>query len=142
MSNSNERTYNVHIVVRPAADLPGKWMAHCLDVDVVTYGDSLRHVLDMIREAVEETFRDDAIDGRESLERRAPKQCWDELWKVLFPHTVATPLSELLEHERRVRYVIVNGTVTVTRETARSDTSDSLEIEPVGLSPAEMSCHM
>lgn len=110
MKTPTERTYNLHIVIRPAADLPGKWIAHCLDVDVVTYGDSLTHAISMAKEAVEMVFVDDLGAGHEPLERRAPKEFWDEMWKRLMPKTVALPLREVLKRSG-VAYVILEPTL-------------------------------
>ena len=31
------------VLVTPAKDVPGQWVAHCLQLDVVTQGDSISH---------------------------------------------------------------------------------------------------
>lgn len=138
-----ERSYSLHVVLRPASDLPGQWVAHCLDVDVVTYGDSPRHALEMSKEAVEMVFVDDLIANREPLDRRAPRQYWDELWKRLMPGTVARPLEEVLGDTRTLRYAVIQGTLTAW-QVSPSDTATDVEREPQFDAPvanALMSAH-
>ncbi len=78
-----QRSYNVWVVVRPASDLPGQWVAQCLDVDVVSQGNSLDHALGMAREALVIVILDELSRGRDPLERRAPDEIFSELYDVL-----------------------------------------------------------
>ena len=66
------------VVLKPATDVPGMWVAHCLDVDVVTTGRTADHALEMIREAVSMVVADDSGEGLDPLSRRAPQEFWDE----------------------------------------------------------------
>ena len=71
---------SLHIVVRRAPDVPGQWLAHCLELDVVSQGNSLQHAITMIREAVEIVVIDDLSKGFDPLRRRASQEDWDDLW--------------------------------------------------------------
>lgn len=78
----NERFYNFWVVVRPSKELEGQWIAHCLELDIVTQGNSIRHVFEMIEEAVSMAVIDDLADQIEPHSRNsAPKEYWDELWE-------------------------------------------------------------
>ena len=77
------KTYNLWLTVRRAPDLPGQWLAHCLDLDVMTQGNSLAHAIEMAREAVRMVIEDDLDAGRDPLDRRAPEEDWTELYAVL-----------------------------------------------------------
>jgi hypothetical protein len=82
---------NLTVLVTPAQDLPGQWVAHCLNIDIVTQGDSIQHALAMAREAVLMVVRDDLIRGRDPLQRRpAPEECWEPLIAL---HRHGRPLS-------------------------------------------------
>jgi predicted RNase H-like HicB family nuclease len=114
MTTPNVRTYNLFITLQRSDEMPGKWVAHCLDVDVVSYGESLKDAIDMIKEAVEMVFVEDFSSGREPLERRAPKVLWDEMWKNLLPHTVTLPMEDVLKKpDSEIRYAVFQPTLTL-----------------------------
>lgn len=69
-------------------DLKDCWVAHCLDLDVVTQGHSPRHALDMIHEAVALALVDDLNHGLDPRERpRAPAECWEPLLRLFKKHS-------------------------------------------------------
>jgi predicted RNase H-like HicB family nuclease len=74
---------NLWILIERAADVPGEWVAHCLDFDVVTQGRSLQHAFEMLKESVAMVVADDLKVGRDPLDRRAPKAEWDHLWAAV-----------------------------------------------------------
>ncbi|HVY65901.1 MAG TPA: hypothetical protein VHH11_13850 [Gammaproteobacteria bacterium] len=77
------RHFNVWVLARPAADLPEQWIAHVLNLDVVTQGNSLAHALDMAVEATLMVLSDDIAEGRNPQARRpAPPECFKELHEV------------------------------------------------------------
>jgi hypothetical protein len=80
----NRSAYEFWLVVRPAADVPGQWVAHCLELDVVTSGNSIRHAFEMAAEASLMTVLDDVAEhGAPRADRRAPDEYWEQL-KVIF----------------------------------------------------------
>ncbi|WP_242335325.1 hypothetical protein [Anaeromyxobacter sp. SG66] len=118
MSTRNEQSFNVWIVVRPAADVPGQWVAHCLDLDVVTYGNSLRHALDMVHEAARNTILDDLNSNQDPMDRRAPRECWDEMFKKLMPRAKRVEARDLVERNERYAFVIAQLTLSFVRKSA------------------------
>lgn len=78
----DKRTLNCWVLIHRAEDLPSVWVAHCLDFDVVSQGDSPLHALDMVIEAVVMVACDDLNDNREPLLRRAPEEEWERLFAV------------------------------------------------------------
>jgi len=59
-------------IVTRAADVPGAWVAECIPLGVVTQGDSLKHAIDMLAEAVDMVIDDDLQRGVDPLQTRAP----------------------------------------------------------------------
>lgn len=76
----------------PSSEDP--WIVHCLDVDVVTQGRSLRHACGMVAEAVQLMLTENALP-----QRPAPPEYWDRLWTLLRTHRRIDDLGEVLEHE-------------------------------------------
>jgi predicted RNase H-like HicB family nuclease len=76
-------SFNLWWVVKPAEDLPGQWVVHCLDLDVVTQGESIPHAITMGVEACQMVLEDDLGEGRDPLDRRAPNDYWDEMYELL-----------------------------------------------------------
>jgi hypothetical protein len=77
------RVLNLWVVVRPAEDLPDQWVAHCLDLDVVTQGTSFQHAMKMVFEACSMVVADDIVAGRDPSYRRAPENFWTELYEIV-----------------------------------------------------------
>ncbi len=68
--------------IAPAADVPGVWVAHCLDFDIVTQGASPADALKMIREAVTMCLIDD-LEATGCVEReRAPEEFYKKLDRI------------------------------------------------------------
>ncbi|MFO0586766.1 MAG: hypothetical protein U0441_04475 [Polyangiaceae bacterium] len=75
--------YNLWFFVKRAEDVPGQWVAHCLDMDVVTQGSSISHALHMLVEAVAMSIVHDQQHGKDPFAgRRAPEEYWEELYSL------------------------------------------------------------
>jgi predicted RNase H-like HicB family nuclease len=59
-------------VVTRADDVPGAWVAECVPLGVITQGDSLRHAIEMLVEAVDMVVDDDLSRGVDPLKTRVP----------------------------------------------------------------------
>ncbi|MES1204707.1 MAG: hypothetical protein ABUS79_02100 [Pseudomonadota bacterium] len=104
------RVFNMWVVARPADDLPDQWVAHCLDLDVVTQGTSFEHVIEMVKEASLMVVCDDLAAGKEPTLRRAPDECWAEMRQIV---TTGKPVSmDLLSRVPRANF----GSVAVQLE--------------------------
>lgn len=83
------------ILVTPAESLPGQWVAHCLNIDLVTQGNSIDHAFEMAREAVTMVVEDDLRNSLDPLERpSAPAECWELLQGVV---KEGRPLSDIAD---------------------------------------------
>lgn len=77
------KTRNLWALVYPAQDVPGQWVAHCLDHDIVTVGTSAHHAFEMIVEAVVTCAEDDIKHHRDPFARpKAPAEDWAELARI------------------------------------------------------------
>jgi predicted RNase H-like HicB family nuclease len=68
--------------IRPAEDAAGQWVGHCLDMDVVSQGNSPLEAIEMVMEATTMVAADDLLKGRNPLDRRAPREEWLELARL------------------------------------------------------------
>jgi predicted RNase H-like HicB family nuclease len=82
------------MLVEPAEDIPGIWVGHCLDFDVVSQGDNPQDAIASVTEAVAMTVVDDLQNGLDPNERRAPAEFWDRLARVL-KHGEQVKISEV-----------------------------------------------
>ncbi len=89
MKEAKQR-FTLTLVLKPSEDIPGRWVSHCLDMDVVSEGDKLSEAMGMISEAAGMTLTDDLNGGRNPLARRAPKEFWDELDRIVETGTPVT----------------------------------------------------
>jgi hypothetical protein len=70
--------FPLRVVLYPAPDLKGQWIAHGLETDVVTQGDSAEHALAMMADALQALTTYQALRRRPSLQLRpAPREVWD-----------------------------------------------------------------
>jgi hypothetical protein len=83
------------VVVIPAEGVPGEWLAHCLDLNVMSQGTSLSHALDMVREAVGLVLDEDCAAGVDPFDRVAPGEDWAEFNEHM-RHAEMTTLDELV----------------------------------------------
>lgn len=69
--------HQLHAVIFRADDLPGQWVAHCLELDIVTQGNSAKHAVEMLDDALRAVAQENMSHGREPFEfRSAPTEDW------------------------------------------------------------------
>lgn len=78
-----EAKFNLWTLVERSEELPGQWVAHVLELDAVTHGNSLEHAIEMAYEAATLIIVDDLTEGRSLASRRAPDEYWADLYAVL-----------------------------------------------------------
>jgi hypothetical protein len=71
------------LVIFRAKDVPGEWVAHALEFDVVTQGSSAEQARLMAIEAVRVVLDEDLRLGRDPYAHRAPPPCWEPLFRTL-----------------------------------------------------------
>lgn len=74
--------YTSWLLIRRAQAVPGQWVAHALDVDVVTQGSSPAHARQMASEAVEALLIETLQAGRSPYDHSAPAECWAPLFHL------------------------------------------------------------
>jgi predicted RNase H-like HicB family nuclease len=69
------------LLVFPAPDVPGQWLGHCLELDIMSVGSSLQHAIRLTEEAVRECVADDLSHGLDPFARKpAPEEYFEE-WR-------------------------------------------------------------
>lgn len=78
---STKLSHTLNALIYPAQDVAGdEWIAHCLELDLVTQGTGQNGALEMLAEAIEAVAKENARQGRFPLQfRAAPKEDWDRL---------------------------------------------------------------
>lgn len=90
-----------------AEDLPGEWIAHCLDLDVVTQGEPLLDALESIVDSVSTVLK----EGDLSLYKRAPAEDWAVLTRTMEEGDRAD-LQTILRMAKTTN-IIVSGAITL-----------------------------
>lgn len=74
------RIHRLNVLIYPCKDLAGQWGAHCLELDILSQGDSPGHAVESIAGAIEAVAMENVRDGKFPLEFcSAPKEDWDRL---------------------------------------------------------------
>lgn len=79
------------VLIYRAPDLPTQWIGHCLDLDVVSQGDSPADAFKMVSEAVDLVVADDRAQGLHPLGRQAAPLSW----RSVHGEMLLTPEHEL-----------------------------------------------
>ena len=81
------------------ASIGGAWVAHVLELDLVTQGQSLSDAMEMARDAALEIVLDDMQNGRNFRDRRAEPKYFDKLWELLSSKP-AQPVTAVVRDEK------------------------------------------
>ncbi len=99
------RNLNLWVLIERDPDIEGRWVAHCVDLDIVSWGDSPAAARQAIEEAVTLAILDDLHAGLDPLERGpAPENVrkrLEELRKVGKPVDISQPDVAEREHVSR-----------------------------------------
>jgi predicted RNase H-like HicB family nuclease len=67
----------------PCEEAPEKFVAHCLELDVVAVGDTKPAAIDLLKELIEDLMNEAAKDNTlEKVIHPAPRQYWEKLAKA------------------------------------------------------------
>lgn len=110
------REYSFWVLVSRAEDVPGEWVAHCLDLDVVSQGRSLDHSLEALAEAVTMVLADDLSENLDpyAVRAKAPTEDWDRLAQIA---RKGRPLANV-EDVGQVRAAALQLQLTLSEESA------------------------
>lgn len=79
MMTMSKLQHRLHALIYPADDVPGEWIAHCLDLDIVSQGTNAPHALEMLCEAIKLSVQWAIEENRPPLEMRAaPAEAWEK----------------------------------------------------------------
>ncbi len=68
----------LNVIIYAAPDLEGQWIAHCLETDIITQGNSAPEALEMIAEAIEVIAIQNVSKGRPPIIfSNAPPEVFD-----------------------------------------------------------------
>lgn len=88
---------DVVVLVTRAEDLPGEWIAHCLTLDIVAQGDSIRTAVRAVAESLMAAVKWDVEEGIDPFEARdcAPGEYWKRLGA--YQQRAAVPLDSTID---------------------------------------------
>lgn len=72
--------WDFRVLIQRAPDLPGQWVAHCLNIDVMSQGSSPLEARDSLMEAFAIVFEHEISCGRNPMDRRAAPEEYFDLW--------------------------------------------------------------
>jgi predicted RNase H-like HicB family nuclease len=75
----------MNVIIIPSENIIRSWVAHCLEIDVVTQRTSPEHAIEMMIEAVKMIIDDDLTEGRNPLccHHPAPGEDWEKFFYIL-----------------------------------------------------------
>ena len=123
-----ERTDTLHVLICKAEDIDA-WVAHAVQYDVVTQGNSIGHAKRMAEEACAMVMIDDLNSGREPRDRKAPQEVWDRLNDVLARATRVAVNQLDSERRDKLTYVFMIE-VSAARSLEAPPATDALEDRP------------
>src|SRR5262245_35791138 len=86
------------VLIYAAPDLPDVWIAHTLDCDVVTQGDSPESAFQMALEATAMFVGDEVARGADPFATPAPPEDWEKLARVLVEGRTVDNIEGLERH--------------------------------------------
>jgi predicted RNase H-like HicB family nuclease len=98
MAGAGKLHFELHALVFEAEDAPGTWLAHCLELDLVTCGNTAEHAMKMLDEAIELVSARRAQDGEYPFDfRTAPREAWFKFQGAehAFAKTIALPPGDV-----------------------------------------------
>ena len=112
---------DLSVLVTRAEDIEGEWISHCLELDVMSQGDSIAQALAGIAEAIAMAVEDDLSHGLDPFSRRrAPDEYWHQMDAVI---ATGRPVQELSDWSM-VRALVTQFTLRIRRS------FDGRELEP------------
>lgn len=93
---SEPQAFSGWVYISKAEDVPGCWVAHCIDFNIISTGDSPNHALEMVHEAVGTALADDLSRGLDPNARRSEcsSEDWNPLLQLMNRHT-KVPVREM-----------------------------------------------
>lgn len=110
-----QKVFSGWAYITRAPDVPGSWLAHFLDFDIMSVGDSPQHALEMVREAAGLALADDLNTGHDPRNRQADPAEWEPLMRLIDKHT-KVKVAQLDERASEFKEFAALITVVLVRE--------------------------
>jgi hypothetical protein len=118
------------ILIERAEDIPGEWVSHCLDFDVVMQGRSIPEALKAVQDAVNVVLIDDLARGADPRARRAPEEHWNHLSQML-DYAVKQPGTAAPPDEAKVSAFAVEMVVSMVKLSVAERAQHRQQAEPL-----------
>src|SRR5215831_17052442 len=69
VSDPHVLNYRLNVCAFPAVDVPGQWVASCLELDVVTQGNDATHAVEMLQDAIFHVITESQPNGMPEFKR-------------------------------------------------------------------------
>lgn len=125
------------IVVKPAVDVPGTWVSHCLTLDLMSQGNSPEHALEMIFEVTQNVVVEDLLAGRDPASRGAktPDADWAELSRIV-QHGTRFELSDKTKpSSSKVRWAVNMKYLLEVHQVAAKKKASAVQQERLQMEP-------
>lgn len=102
------RNYNFRALIHRSENAPHIWVAHCLELGLVSQGDTPAQARDAIEEAVQMIVVDDLNEGLDPLDRQPSEEKYQRMAKDLFERGRSVDLSKngVAEREQVSRFLV------------------------------------
>lgn len=130
-SPPRSRAGHAWVLVWPSDDVPGQWLAHCLDWDVLSHGRTPREAVRMVLEAITIVFESEIAERRDPFARKpAPKKEWTRL-EGLFRHGAIESNTEIAKLDaREIEAVATQVFVLVDERKVKTRAAPAAVIQP------------
>ena len=115
MPVTEQKAFTGWAYIAQADDVPNCWVAHCLDFNILSIGDSPNHALEMVREAVGIALADDLNNGRDPHARKAEAEDWAPLLRLFEKHT-KVPIGQMNDQAAAFKEFAAPMTLVFTRQ--------------------------
>ena len=96
------RRYNLWVYIFRSEEDPQTWISHCLELDIVAFGDSPVAARDAIRASLEDAILEDLKEGLDPLERNpAPRETHDAILRLQFSG------ADVAEREQVTEFAVI-----------------------------------
>ena len=131
------------VLLLSAPDVPGEWISHCLDWDIVSQGRSPQHAMAMLCEAIMLSIQEDISDDMSDQPRpKAPDELWKQFAAVRKRGTQlsAAALEKLSAHPQSHKGVVCAAEIQLDFEVRHVEKPSGPHVGNVGLIPPPFLC--
>jgi predicted RNase H-like HicB family nuclease len=110
-----QKAFSGWAYITRAPDVANCWLAHFLDFNIMSQGDSPQQALEMVREAAGLVLADDLNSGRDPHDRQSEATDWEPLLRLFDNHTKVL-IRQLDQHAGEFKEFAAPVTVVLRRD--------------------------